>query len=80
MGAVAGVVGIEVDVVSGVLSVSRIRALDDDLRHSLAGGVLMMTAGVIALGRAKQLAILDAVAAFDGFHAHNDPYRFLNHN
>ena len=30
--------------------------------------------GVIALGRAKQIAILDAVAAFDGFEADNDPY------
>jgi hypothetical protein len=33
-----------------------------------------LTKGVIALGRAKQLAILDAVAAFDGFDAENDPY------
>ncbi len=57
-----------------IVDVSRIRALNDDLRRSLAGGVLMMTAGVVALGRAKQLAILDAVAAFDGFDADNDPY------
>lgn len=34
----------------------------------------MMTKGVIALGRAKQIAILDAVAAFDGFDVDNDPY------
>ena len=33
-----------------------------------------MTKGVIAFGRAKQIAILDAVAAFDGFDADNDPY------
>ena len=57
-----------------IVDVSRIRALNDDLRRSLAGGVLMMTAGVIALGRAKQIAILDAVAAFDSFDADNDPY------
>ena len=57
-----------------IVDVSRIRALNDDLRRSLAGGVLMMTKGVIALGRAKQIAILDAVAAFDGFDADNDPY------
>ncbi len=57
-----------------IVDVSRIRALNDDLRRSLAGGVLMMTKGVIALGRAKQIAILDAVAAFDGFDAENDPY------
>jgi len=57
-----------------IVDVSRIRALNDDLRRSLAGGVLMMTAGVIALGRAKQIAILDAVAAFDDFDADDDPY------
>ncbi len=58
-----------------IVDVSRIRALNDDLRRSLAGGVLMMTAGVIALGRAKQIAILDAVAAFDGFDAEKRPLR-----
>jgi len=57
-----------------IVDVSRIRALNDDLRRSLAGGVLMMTKGVIALGRAKQMAVLDAVAAFDSFDADNDPY------
>ena len=57
-----------------IVEVSRIRALNDDLRRSLGGGVLMMTKGVIALGRTKQLAILDAVAAFDSFEADNDPY------
>jgi hypothetical protein len=57
-----------------IVDVSRNRALNDALRRSLAGGVLMMTAGVIALGRAKQIAILDAVAAFDDFDADNDPY------
>ncbi len=57
-----------------IVDVSRIRALNDELRRSLAGGVLMMTSGVIALGRAKQMAILDTVAAFDGFDPDNDPY------
>ena len=57
-----------------IVDVSRIRALNDALRRSLAGGVLRMTAGVIALGRAKQIAILDAVAAFDGLDADSDPY------
>ena len=57
-----------------IVDVSRIRALNDDLRRSLAGGVLRMTKGVIALGRAKQIAILDTVAAFDSFDADNDPY------
>ena len=57
-----------------IVDVSRIRALNDALRRSPAGGVLMMTAGVIALGRVRQLAILEAVAAFDGFDPDNDPY------
>src|SRR3954449_1795175 len=57
-----------------IMDVSRIRALNDNLRRSLAGGVLMLTKGVVALGRAKQIAILDAVAAFDGFDAESDPY------
>jgi len=56
------------------VDVNRIRNLNDALRRSLAGGVLMMTAGVIALGRAKQMVILDALAAFDSFEADNDPY------
>src|SRR5829696_4163057 len=57
-----------------IVDASRIRALNDALRRSLAGGVLLMTAGVIALGREKQRAILDALAAFDSFDADNDPY------
>ena len=57
-----------------VVDVSRIRALNDALRRSLTGGVLMMTRGVIALGSARQLRILEAVAAFDAFDSDNDPY------
>jgi hypothetical protein len=48
--------------------------LNDHLRESLAGGVLVMTAGVIALGHARQLNILQAVAAFNAFDESNDPY------
>src|SRR4051794_25186822 len=57
-----------------LVDVSRIRALNDQLRRSLSGGVLMMTAGVIALGAKRQMAILDAIAAFDAFSPENDPY------
>ncbi len=35
-----------------------IRHLNDQLRSSFASGVLVMTAGVIALGPARQLTIL----------------------
>ncbi len=57
-----------------VIDVTRIRALNDALRRSLTGGVLMMTRGVIALGLARQRRILEAVAAFDSFDPDNDPY------
>ena len=57
-----------------VIDVSRIRALNDALRRSLTGGVLMMTRGLIALGLARQLRILEAVAAFEDFSPDNDPY------
>src|SRR5215213_4979772 len=57
-----------------IVDVSRIRDLNDQLRRSLTGGVLMMTAGVIALGAKCQMAILSAVASFDGFSPEDDPY------
>ncbi|MCJ2044478.1 DUF3768 domain-containing protein [Methylobacterium sp. J-078] len=57
-----------------ILDVGRVRALNDELRRSLTGGTLMLTAGIIALGRERQQVILSAVAAFDRFDADNDPY------
>jgi hypothetical protein len=57
-----------------ILDVSCVRALNDELRRSLTGGTLMLTAGIIALGRERQQAILAAVAAFNRFDADNDPY------
>ena len=57
-----------------LVAASRIRDLNDQLRRSLSGGVLMMTAGVIALGAKRQMAILSAIAAFDSFDTDNDPY------
>jgi hypothetical protein len=59
---------------SDIVDVATIRCLNDQLRRSLAGGVLVMTAGVIALGYACHLRILQAVAGFDAFDAGNDPY------
>ncbi len=59
---------------SDIADVTTIRHLNDQLRQSLAGGVLVMTAGVIALGHARQLTILQAVAAFDTFDESNNPY------
>jgi hypothetical protein len=57
-----------------IVDVTAIRELNDQLRQSLRGGVLVMTAGVIALGQARQLKILEAIAKFDRFDEGNDPY------
>ncbi len=57
-----------------LVDVSRIRDLNNQLRRSLNGGVLVMTAGVLALGAKRQMDILTAIAAFDGFDPENDPY------
>ena len=57
-----------------LVDISRIRDLNDQLRRSLTGGVLVMTAGVIALGAKRQMDILSAIAAFNDFSPDNDPY------
>ncbi|KQP52471.1 hypothetical protein ASF41_12535 [Methylobacterium sp. Leaf111] len=57
-----------------ILDVGRVAALNDILRRSLAGGTLVLTAGIVALGRERQQTILAAVAAFDRFDPDNDPY------
>ena len=57
-----------------VVDVAAIRQLNDQLRKSLSGGVLVMTAAVRALDEARQVEVLNAVGAFDGFDADNDPY------
>ncbi len=59
---------------SDIADIATIRYLNDQLRQSLAGGVLVMSAGVIALGPARQLMILQAVASFDSSDESNDPY------
>src|SRR4051794_4011480 len=63
------------DPMTEIVDVSRIRDLNDQLRRSLTGGVLVMTKGIIALGAQRQLAILSAIAAFDDFSPEDDPYR-----
>ena len=57
-----------------ILDVGRVAALNDILRRSLSGGTLVLTAGIVALGRERQQVILGAIAAFDGFAPDNDPY------
>ena len=51
----------------------RIRALNDALRTSLSGSV-MLTRGVAALSAEAQREILEAVRRYDAFDAANDPY------
>ena len=57
-----------------ILDVERIAALNDILRRSLSGGTLMLSAGIVALGRERQQVILDAIAAFVRFEPDNDPH------
>ena len=52
----------------------RIRDLNDAFRTSLQGGVVMLTAGIIALGGKAQANILAAIQAFDAFNDDNDPW------
>lgn len=59
---------------TAVLDAERVRALNDILRRTLSGGTLVLTAGVVALGRERQQIILDAVATFDRFSSDNDPH------
>ncbi|GAB6841735.1 hypothetical protein HNR00_004764 [Methylorubrum rhodinum] len=59
---------------TAVLDAERVRALNDILRRTLSGGTLVLTTGIIALGRERQQIVLDAIAAFDRFDADNDPH------
>jgi hypothetical protein len=52
----------------------RIRALNDQLRQTLAGGAAVMTAGVAALGPAAVQRLVQTIAVFDDFCTANDPH------
>ena len=53
----------------------RIRALNDELRQHLPGGIAVMTPGVAALGQVAIDRIVKTIAVFDDFCNANDPYR-----
>ena len=52
----------------------RIRALNDELRRSHSGGLIVLTAGIQGLGADLVREIDDAVAVFTEFDNDNDPY------
>ena len=53
---------------------ARIRALNDELRHKLTAGTVLMTPGVAALGREAVARIVKTISVFDDFCNANDPY------
>ncbi len=54
---------------------ARVRALNDSLRQTGAGGRMLMTAGIAALPRDEQCAVVAAVQALDAFDPGNDLHR-----
>ena len=46
---------------------AELRARNDAFRTSLAGGVVIVSSGIVALGREAQRIIIAAVRAFDDF-------------
>jgi len=53
---------------------ARIRALNDQLRQHLTGGMAVITPGVAALGPEAVERIVKTIAVFDDFCHANDPY------
>jgi Protein of unknown function (DUF3768) len=54
---------------------ARIRALNDELRQHLLGGLAVMTPGVAALGQVAVDRIVKTIAVFDDFCHANDPHQ-----
>ena len=52
----------------------RIRALNDELRQNLIGGLAVMTPGVSALGQQAVERIVKTIAVYDDFCHANDPH------
>jgi len=51
-----------------------IRALNDELRQNLTGGMALITPGVAALGQEAVDRIIKTIAVFDDFCHANDPH------
>jgi hypothetical protein len=56
------------------VSAEKIRALNDEFRQSLAGGKVMMTAGIALLSPKIRRQVLKRVQVFDAFTSENDPH------
>jgi hypothetical protein len=52
----------------------QIRALNDELRQHLLGGIAVITPGVAALGQDAVERIVKTIAVFDDFCHANDPH------
>lgn len=52
-----------------------IRALNDELRQHLIGGLAVITPGVAALGVDTVNRIVQTISVFDDFHHANDPHQ-----
>ncbi len=50
------------------------RCLNDTFRTTFAGGQVMLTQGILALGGEAQRIVLERVRAFDDFCTDNDPH------
>jgi len=56
------------------MSAEKIRALNDAFRTTMAGGRVLMTAGVDALPSDVKAVVLRRVATFSDFTEENDPH------
>jgi hypothetical protein len=56
------------------IKAARIRELNDQLRCKASGGRIVITPGIQALDANDLRAVLLAVARFDDFTEHNDPW------
>lgn len=53
----------------------KMRELNDRFRHSLRGGRLLITRGLLKTAGGSITDLLNAVRRFDAFDENNDPYR-----
>ena len=56
------------------IKIARIRALNDELRRRLIGGMAVLTPGVAALGQEAVARIIKTIEVYDDFCHANDPH------